>query len=293
MKTSLATTLSVLAFLGCQSASPVTTSEAPIGPAPELEQSGPKGPCQLTVTAEIQNLSSSRVLLKTVARYDFDDQMRPVRRSEAPETRNGSLIELSYAEGGHLAQQRVEAGPGQFMDVYRSVIDYDDRGYPLSVRVDIGRDGQVDQTSTYENTYDEADLRSRQLTFKSGSTTEVQAHSWTPDPSRTRWTYVIERVGYGILFIERYDIQDNQVVRREVDQGGDGTVDFVVEGAVPQQQVETTSLYDEVGRPTSIEAPALGERTVLTYEDTCGGVLEPTMSAQPRLRIPGLRPTTE
>ena len=286
----LASLLVTCGLVACGSTDAEVT---PSGAKPVEPTVTPQSGCRLTANTVLTG-AGGNVLLRTVTVYDFDVDRRLVAFEDQSFGGGGNVgneptkITYSYAPNGLLAQQIVEAGRGQFPDVYRRTTTYDAQEFVVQDETDIGRDGSIDLSTRYTNTYDASDLRERVVAIedrRGGSLEKYRERDvWTPDEGRKVWTHVNYLPTGGVRVSERYGIVDGKIAWREVDMGGDGTVDFRDEPqtAKPAGTVE----YDDLGRPIVVRAAGEIERT--SYEDTCGGIVPPAVHVDPRFRTPGI-----
>ena len=114
-----------------------------------------------------------------------------------------------------------------------------------------------------------------------------ERETWTPDETRTTWTHVDRKSDGRARSIERYGIVDQRLAWREVDMGGDGTVDFRDDYSKPAAG-DVQAEYDDFGRPIVEAHLPSGETSYTRYEDSCGGIAVPSVTAEKKFRIPGL-----
>lgn len=286
----LASLLAICGLVACGSndAAVDPPGVKPVEPA-VTTQSG----CRLTANTVLTG-SGGNVLLRSVTVYDFDVDRRLVAfrdQSFASGDDVGSEptnIAYTYAPTGLLAKQVVEAGRGQFPDVYRRTATYDAQEFVVQDDTDIGRDGNIDLSMRYTNTYDEQDLRERVVAVQDRRGGSLESYrerdTWAPDEGRKIWTHVNRLPTGGIRVSERYGIVDGKIAWREVDMGGDGTVDFRDEPQSTNPNVKVEN--DALGRPIVVHYP--GEISRTSYEDTCGGIVPPAVQVDPKFRSPGI-----
>lgn len=284
---------SLLVTCGLVACGSTDAEDSPSSAKPVQPAVTPQSGCRLTANTVLTG-AAGQVLLRTVTVYDFDVERRLVAFKDQSFASGGDVgneptnIAYTYAPSGRLAKQVVEAGRGQFPDVYRRTATYDEQEFVVQDDTDIGRDGSVDLSMRYTNTYDASDLRDRVVAVedqRGGSLAKYRERdTWTPDEGRKIWTHVNYLPTGGVRVSERYGIVDGKIAWREVDMGGDGTVDFRDEpqNAKPAGTVE----YDDLGRPIVVRAA--GEIARTTYEDTCGGIVPPAVHVDPKFRSPGI-----
>lgn len=284
---------SLLVTCGLVACGSTDAEVAPAGEKPVQPAVAPRSGCRLTANTVLTG-SGGNVLLRTVRIYDFDVDRRLVAFKDQSFAGGGDVgeeptnITYTYGPNGLVAKQVVEAGRGQFPDVYRRTATYDAQEFVVQDDTDIGRDGSIDLSMRYTNTYDEHDLRERVVLVEDrrGGALEKyrERDTWTPEEGRKVWTHVNHLATGGVRVSERYGIVDGKIAWREVDLGGDGTVDFRDEptSAEPSGTVE----YDALGRPIVVRAAGEIERT--SYEDTCGGIVPPAVHVDPKFRSPGI-----
>jgi YD repeat-containing protein len=291
--------LGLVACSACSSSAPAPSSAGGSNESARPEDnatSDAQTGCQLTAHSELKN-GAGEVLSRTVRVYDFDSARRLVRFSSqsfggaSAVGAEPTVITYEYADDGALSVQTVEAGVGRYADVYRRTYTYDEQEFVVLDQVDIGRDGEMDLTLRYTNTYDELDLRERVVDVddrRPGMDTGFrERETWTPDETRTTWTHVNRHSNGRVRMTERYGIVGQRVAWREVDMGGNGTVDFREDYSEPATGDVRTE-YDDFGRPIEEAHLPSGETNYTSYEDSCGGIAIPSAAADEKFRTPGL-----
>ncbi len=260
-------------------------------------QTAPQSGCRVTASSQLRG-AGGRTLLRTVQTYDFDGARRLVRYAQqtftdaSKESSEPTIITYAYAASGALATQVVVADRGQFPEAYERTRTYDEKEFVVRDEVDIGRDGSIDLSMRYTNTYEADELRERSVDVRDERAgmpkSERERETWTPEEGRAIWTHVSRTSTDAVRSVERYGIVDGEVGWREVDMGGDGTVDFRDE---PSRGASDNRIErDAYGRPIVIESSSFGETETIDYDDACGGIALPSVNVEAKFRTPGTAP---